>query len=119
MFGNSVKRAMEHNAYIKDVIKRKGYPALFWTKYDMSPEFVEENVLAGGFQGLKPYLGGCREGVKPSDADIYDFLPESHLEVANKYGWKVVLHISKDDRFKNKSTHTSYNLLPNRSLSFP
>jgi predicted TIM-barrel fold metal-dependent hydrolase len=69
----------------------------------MTPEFIEEQVISGGYQGLKPYLGGCREGVKPSDADIYDFLPEKHLEVANKYGWKVILHVSKDDRFKNKS----------------
>ncbi len=103
VFGNSVKRCMEHNAYIKDVGKKTGYPTLFWTKYDMSPDFLEEHVLSGGYQGLKPYLGGCKEGVKPSDADIYDFLPEEHLKVADKYGWKVILHISKDDRFKNKS----------------
>lgn len=103
IFGNSVNRCMEHNAYIKSVSEKYLFPSLFWTRYEMSPEFVEENVLKGGFQGLKPYLGGCKQGVNPSEADIYDFLPKNHLEVANKYGWKIVLHVSKSKRFKDES----------------
>ena len=103
IFGNSVNRCMEHNAYIKSVSEKYLFPSLFWTRYEMAPEFVEENVLKGGFQGLKPYLGGCKQGVNPSEADIYDFLPKSHLEVANKYGWKIVLHVSKSKRFKDES----------------
>ena len=47
---------------------------------------MEKQVLCGGYQRLKPYLGGCREGVDPAEADIYDFLPPAHLEVADKLG---------------------------------
>ncbi len=103
VFGNSIARCMEHNAYIEKVKEKYGFPTLFWTRYDMSAEFVEEHVIKGGYDGLKPYLGGCKAGVNPADADIYDFLPPEHLEVANKLGLKVILHVSKDDRFKNKS----------------
>lgn len=103
VFGNSVVNCMQHNAYIETVGRDYGFPTLFWTKYEMTPDFVEEQVLRGGYRGLKPYLGGCREGVNPAEADIYDFLPPKHLEVADKLGLKVVLHISKSDRFKNKS----------------
>ncbi len=67
----------------------------------MSPDFVEEEVLKGGFQGLKPYCCNCKEGVVGADAEIFDFLPEKHLKIADKHGWKVVLHISKPDRLKN------------------
>ena len=103
IFGNSVNKCLEHNAYVKSVSEKYGYPSLFWTRYEMTPEFIEQSVLNGGFQGLKPYLGGCKQGVTPSEADIYDFLPKSHLELANKYGWKIVLHISKSKRFKDET----------------
>ena len=93
----------KQNAYIEKIQKQTGYPALFLTNYDMSADFVEEEVIKGGFQGLKPYLDNCKTGVNGADADIFDFLPERHLKVADKYGWKVVLHISKPDRLKNST----------------
>lgn len=101
VFGNSVKRCSYHNAYVKSVKEKYGFPTMFWTTYDMTPEFVEEEVIKGGYNGLKPYLGGCKAGVKPSDANVYDFLPPKHLEVADKLGLNVILHVSKDDRLKN------------------
>ena len=58
-------------------------------------------MLKGGFQGLKPYFHNCREDIAGADAGIFDFMPHSQLKVADKYGWKVVLHISKPDRLKN------------------
>ena len=69
--------------------------------YDMSGEFLEENVFSGGFQGLKPYCDNCRPEINGADADIYDFIPEEHFKIADKHGWKIVLHISKRDRLKN------------------
>ena len=89
------------NEYCRVKAKEYIYPALFITHYDMTPEFLEEEVIKGGFQGLKPYCCNCRAGVAGADAEIFDFLPEKHLKVADKYGWKVVLHISKTDRLKN------------------
>ena len=91
----------KQNEYILKAKEQTGYPALYLTHYDMSPDFLEEEVIKGGFQGLKPYLNNCKAGVQGADADIFDFLPEKHLKLADKNGWKVVLHISKPDRLKN------------------
>lgn len=88
------------NGYVSQVSKEKNLPALYCTHANMSQEFLEEEVLKGGFQGLKPYCNN-QTVINQADASIYDFLPKRHLEVANKYGWKVVLHISKPDRLKN------------------
>ena len=102
IFGNSSKRYTQHNAYVKSVKEKYGFPTMYWTHYDMSAEFLEKEILEGGYNGLKPYLNCCKAGVKPSDANIFDFLPHHHLEVANRLGLNVILHVSKDDRFRNK-----------------
>ena len=101
IFGTPSGHVPESNEYIAKVAKENNYPALFMNRYGDSAEFIEESVIKGGFQGLKPYLNSCNPAVKGSDAEIFDFLPEEHLKVCDKYGWKVVLHISKDDRIKN------------------
>lgn len=88
------------NNYISNVSKEYNYPALFCTHADMTKDFLEEQVIKGGFQGLKPYCNN-QTVIDKDVAGIYDFLPKEHLEVANKYGWKVLLHISKPDRLKN------------------
>ena len=90
------------NEYAVNVSKEYKYPALFLTDYDMSGEYLEEQIVKGGFKGLKPYFCNCKPGVNPREAGIYDYLPHSHLEVANKFGLTCVLHISKEERLKNK-----------------
>lgn len=101
IFGTPSGHVPESNVYISKVAKENNYPALFMNRYGDSAEFIEESVIKGGFQGLKPYLNSCNPLVKGSDAEIFDFLPEEHLKVCDKHAWKVVLHISKDDRIKN------------------
>lgn len=103
IFGWPAQYLDKGNLYVSKAGREKNYPTLFLTDYDMTPEFLEEEVIKGGFQGLKPYLDNCKTGVTGADADIFDFLPEKHLKVADKYGWKVVLHISKPDRLKNST----------------
>lgn len=101
IFGTPSGLVPESNEYIAKVSKETNYPALFMNRYGDSAEFIEEQVIKGGFQGLKPYLNSCNPNVLGKDADIFDFLPEEHLKVCDKYGWKVVLHISKDERLRH------------------
>ncbi|MBO7214139.1 MAG: amidohydrolase family protein [Clostridia bacterium] len=101
MFGSPSGLLDKSNAYISEKAKEYNYPALYLNHYDMTADFLEEEVIKGGFQGLKPYCCNCKAGVKGADAGIFEFLPHEHLKVADKYGWKVVLHISKEDRLKN------------------
>ena len=101
IFGYPAGILEKANAYCAEKSKEYNYPALFLNHYNDSAEFIEEQVIKGGFQGLKPYFCNCKETVSSADARIFDFLPHKHLKVADKYGWKVVLHISKPDRLKN------------------
>ena len=101
IFG-SPRYYVKSNPYVAEKAKEYNYPALYLNHYDMDPEFLEEEVIKGGFQGLKPYCCNSRAGVVEADAEIFDFLPEKHLKVADKHGWKVVLHVSRPDRLRDK-----------------
>lgn len=101
IFGTPSGYVDESNAYISKVAAEKNYPALFMNRFVDSAEFIEEQVIKGGFQGLKPYLYSCKPGVDGANAEIFEFLPKEHLEVCDKHGWKVVLHISRVDRLRD------------------
>lgn len=101
IFGNPLGYIEKNNIYCKFCADKHRLPALFLTHYNMTAEEIEKNVNGGRFSGIKPYFSNCKEGVNPQEADIYDFLPEEHLRIADKYGWKVMLHISKSKRLKD------------------
>ena len=61
---------------------------------DMPPEDLENTILKLKPAGLKPYLIFAKIE-DPSQASITDFLPESHIALAHKYGLAVTLHVSK------------------------
>ena len=92
VFGSPTQDIFKGNEYVNKVGKQTNYPTMFLTNYDMTPEYLEEQVVKGGFQGLKPYLDNCRKDVHGPDAEIYDFLPKKHLQIADKLGLKVILH---------------------------
>lgn len=102
MFGNPESYLERDNAYVSEKSRESGYPGLLLTHYDMTEEYVENAVISGGFQGLKPYLNNCKAGVAGANAGIFDFLPHHHLKLADKYGWKVVLHMSKPARLRDE-----------------
>ena len=59
----------------------------------MRPESVEESIRQEGHLGLKPYR--LYSTGDPNESRITDFFPESHIEVANRYGLLVTLQLSK------------------------
>ena len=81
--------------------KKYGFPTLLRTDYAMSPETLEEQVKKNGCLGLKPYLTNCPPYIPPAELRIFDFLPHEHLEVANKNGWIVMLHIPRGKRLRD------------------
>jgi len=94
----------EINATNEAIIKEnKGYnfPTLYRSDYAMDPDLLEANVKAGGFLGLKPYLSNCPSYIPSNEVRIFDFLPHAQLEVANKNGWIIMLHIPRNDRLKD------------------
>lgn len=103
IFGNPKGDLKEGNEYCSQISKSEKLPALYLTHYNMTGEELEKNVINGGFMGLKPYFCNARVGVDPADADIFDFLPHEHLKIADKYGWIIMLHISKRARLRDKT----------------
>lgn len=89
------------NDYVRESAKLYGLPTLFRTSYDMSPDYIEEEVKKGGFLGLKPYLSNCPPYIPAPEIRIFDFLPKEHLEVADKNGWIVMLHIPRSKRLRD------------------
>lgn len=101
VFGGCSRHIPTSNGYLKERAGKLGIPTLFRTSYEMTPEFLEEEVKKGGFLGLKPYLTNCPPYLPASEIRIFDFLPKEHLEVADKNGWIVMLHIPRSKRLRD------------------
>ena len=101
LLGHVSGKLEQSNDYTSEIINKTGEVGLLCTSYDMTSDYLEEKVITGGFSGLKPYCDNCNPNVNAADADIYDFIPEEHFKLADKHGWRIILHISKRDRLKN------------------
>lgn len=102
VFGGCRQSIPHINKYVQDTAVQYGYPTLFRSSYDMSPDYMEKEVQAGGFLGLKPYLRDCLEYIPANEIRIFDFLTPEQLKVADKHGWIVMLHIPRSGRLKDK-----------------
>ncbi len=98
VFGMCLTDIDETNAYVIENNKNYGFPMLYRSDYAEDPDELEAKVKAGGFIGLKPYLSNCPSYIPSNEVRIYDFLPPAQLEVANKNGWIVMLHIPRNKR---------------------
>lgn len=89
------------NEYTRKIGAEYNYGTLYRTNYAMPADFLEEEIKKGGFLGIKPYLSDRPLYIPVNETRIFDFLPHSHLEVCNKNGWIVMLHIPRDMRLKD------------------
>ncbi len=64
---------------------------------EWDPEEVERELLEGGFVGFKPY-GDMVSGVKGAELSIFDFLPRRQLEILDRHGRAVLLHLPRRER---------------------
>ena len=101
VFGGCNQDVDQCNDYVRESAQKYGFPTLLRTDYAMSPETLEEQVKKNGCLGLKPYLTNCPPYIPPAELRIFDFLPHEHLEVANKNGWIVMLHIPRGKRLRD------------------
>ncbi|MBR3576440.1 MAG: amidohydrolase family protein [Clostridia bacterium] len=92
----------EENGYVAEMSKKYNFPALYRTEYLMSPDKLEEDTKYGGFIGFKPYLTSCPPYIPIPEIRTFDFLPYEHLEVANRNGWIVMLHIARSKRLRDE-----------------
>jgi uncharacterized protein len=89
------------NQYIQECSVKYHLPSLLFATPKWSAMEFEERVLAGGFLGCKVYLSLSESYIPEKEIRIFDFLPHHQLEVLNKHGWIVMLHIPRDGRLKD------------------
>jgi predicted TIM-barrel fold metal-dependent hydrolase len=89
------------NAYASQAAREHGLAGLLVTTPEWSGAEVERRVREGGFLGLKPYLNWAPLGIPSAEITNYDFLPHAHLQVADRHGWIVLLHIPRPDRLRD------------------
>ena len=88
------------NEYIEQCLGN-GDLGLYCTRYDTTPDEIEDAILNKGFAGIKPYLCNAPIYIPANEVRIYDFLPHEHLKVMDNLGGVVLLHIGRDGRLKD------------------
>jgi len=94
-------RIDDANDYIRRCGNEHAVPSLLYACPWWNGEVLEEKIKAGGFIGIKVYLSLSDPSIAANDITIFDFLPHSQLEVINRLGLIVILHIPRKDRFKD------------------
>lgn len=103
IFGTPTKGAdlSEANDYVSEVAKQENMPALMLAHPNMSAEELEKGLIEGGFKGIKVYLTFAPLYIPVPEIRIFDFLTHEHLEVCDKLGLAVMLHISRNARLRD------------------
>jgi predicted TIM-barrel fold metal-dependent hydrolase len=89
------------NAYVAECSRRTGFPALVFSDPAWSAAQLEESVIAGGYVGAKSYLSLAPAHIPASEIRIYDFFTRHQLEVHDRHGWIVMLHLPRAGRLKD------------------
>jgi len=90
-----------NNSYISESAKKYNLPALYFAYPEMPAEVLEQNIIKGDFLGIKVYLSLSPSYIPDDEIRIYDFLPPHQLELMNRHGWIVMLHIPRSTRLKD------------------
>jgi predicted TIM-barrel fold metal-dependent hydrolase len=89
------------NRYVADCARQAQLPALIFSDPAWSAAQLEERVASGGFLGAKSYLTLAPAHLSADDISIFDFFPPHQLEVHDRHGWIVMLHIPRAARLKD------------------
>jgi predicted TIM-barrel fold metal-dependent hydrolase len=87
-----------NNDYIAELIRNKkiSFGALA-VRPETEPEKIEARFKAEAFVGLKPYPDFV-SAFKGAEVSIFDFLPRSHLALAERLGKCIILHLPRAGR---------------------
>lgn len=90
------------NEQIRESARKANCPALLYSHPKWSPEDLERRIIEGGFVGIKSYLDLAPEYLRREEIRIFDFFPHHQLEVIDRLGLIVMLHIPRDGRLKDR-----------------
>lgn len=89
------------NQYCGNCSAEYNYPALAVVRPDWDADEFEAVIKEGHFLGAKVYLTFADKNIPADKIEIFDFLPHHQLEVLDKNGWLVILHIARPGRLKD------------------
>ncbi len=103
IFGTTPDRgtADSSNEYVRESGRKHNIPTLLFSMPEWPAAVLEEKLVRGGFLGIKCYLSLAPAYLPTREIRIFDFFPHSHLEVINRLGLIVMLHIPRDGRLKD------------------
>jgi len=91
----------EINGYVAGCAAKYEYPALIWSSPAWTAEEFEKKLIAGKFFGAKVYLSLSPEYIPRKEIRIFDFVPHHQLDILNRHGQILMLHIPRDGRLKD------------------
>jgi predicted TIM-barrel fold metal-dependent hydrolase len=89
------------NAYVSRAAREHGFAALVFASPQWSAPRLEQEILNGHFIGAKVYLTLSPAHIPVDEIRISDFLPHHQLEVLDRHGWIVMLHIPRSGRLRD------------------
>jgi len=89
------------NDYASAASRQAGVPALIFSHPAWSGEEFERCIREGGFLGAKSYLTVAPAYLPTKEIRILDYFPPHQLEVLNRHGWIMMLHIPRDGRLQD------------------
>ena len=90
-----------NNDYVAKVSRNTGWPALYYSHPEETPEELEKIIREGGFLGLKAYLDMAPKYIPVNEIRIFDFFPKNQLALMDRIGGIVMLHIPRPGRLKD------------------
>ena len=89
------------NDYVAASARQVNAPALIFSDPAWSASELEARVRAGGFCGAKSYLSLAPSYLPAAEIRIFDFFPPHQLEIHDRHGWIVMLHIPRNARLRD------------------
>jgi hypothetical protein len=101
MFGTINADYDASNDYVSACSRQTGYPSLVFSDPAWSAEELEHRIRKGGFLGAKSYLSLAPPYIPGPEVRIFDFFPPHQLEVLDRLGLVMMLHIPRPGRLKD------------------
>ncbi len=90
-----------NNRYVAESAVKANCPALICSHPEWPAEELEARIAQGKFVGAKSYLTLAPTYLPEKEIRIYDYFPHAHLDVLNRRGWILMLHIPRDGRLRD------------------
>lgn len=91
----------EANDYVAQVSRERKFPALIFSHPRWGAKEFEKKIKAGSLLGAKSYLSLAAPCLPAAEIRIFDYFPHHQLEVLNKHGLIMMLHIPRNARLRD------------------